>query len=153
MAEEKDNSASTIGLIILGAAVFYLILKSNSQTKQVQQQMQQQVQQQVQQQMQQVQQKIASNSINSIYENDEKWQIERGDNGHIIDLRVVRNARVSDGTYNPSGLPSLHVPDTERVAKPVELQQDRIAEMAKIARINESYRMNESYRREHFGMV
>ncbi len=148
MAEEKDSGILTIVLIVLGAAVIFQIFKSSSQTKQMQQQVQQ---------IQQAQQKIASNSINSIYENDEKWQIERGDNGHIIDLRVVRNARVtnsdtlsSDGAHNPSGLPSLHVPDAERVIKPVEpgrIQQDRIAEMARVTR------MNESYRRQHFGMV
>lgn len=151
MTEEKDSSVSTIGLIILGAAVFYLILKSNSQTKQMQQQVQQ---------LQQAQQKMASDGISSIYENDEKWQIERGDDGHIIDLRVVRNARVSDGTLE---LPSLRVPDAERVVRPVEslqdriqqgrIQQDRIAEMTKLTRMNGLYRMNEADRKQRFGMV
>ncbi len=106
-SDTKSFLTNIASIVIGGAIIWYLFWKPAlqlQQSNQLQLQQQQQIRQQLQQYQQQYQPyyqqqpnlsvPIVAPMVNTGYKNDEKWVIERGTDGHIKSLQIVRDAKV-----------------------------------------------------------
>jgi len=100
-SDTKSFLTNIVCIVIGGAIVFYLFyrpavqLQQSNQLQLQQNQLQQQIRQQDYQQYQQTQPLPLSNP-SSNYKNAEKWEITRNKDGFISNIKVDRNARVTN---------------------------------------------------------
>lgn len=95
--DTKSFLTNIVSIVIGGAIIWYLFWKPALQLQQSNQLQSQQYQQQYQpyyQQQSNLSAPIVAPMVNTGYKNDEKWVIERGKDGHIRSLQVVRDAKV-----------------------------------------------------------
>jgi hypothetical protein len=146
--EQKGYDIWSLGIgILIGAAILYLIMKGNQNTGAASGSQSQ-------------------NSASASYENEEQWQIVRGEDGHIVDLKVLRNANVkdSDGINSVNDINDLQNYNNKYRYEPLEyytkeqLDQKisdevskKMKELSFINNIPSKY--NDQDRRHRFGMA
>ena len=100
-SDTKSLVISIVGSIIGAAIIYYIVIKPAVQLQQSNQlQLQNRIQlleSQLQQHQQtQLYQPLTQSSIPSNYKNAEKWEITRNKDGFISNIRVSRDARITN---------------------------------------------------------
>lgn len=138
-SEPKNETGNidwlSIGLVLAGLALLYWISKSNQQVQQGQN---------------------VQSQPTSTYENAEEWEIVRGDDGHISNLKVGRNATVGNSlSTSPTNKPisSNYSPKYEYMSMTDSDLENKIREIMKRNqyRQNDYVRLNDNQRKQRFG--
>lgn len=139
---EKNTNWFAIGLILAGLAFLYLISKNQQQTQSQQVQSQQYIQEPI-----------------SRYENAENWEVVRGEDGFISNVKAMRDATVGNSINSNS---SIHSPPIRSIHSPIENELDldkTIKEMIQknmrdLNELNNRYRrLNDKERSNRFGFT
>lgn len=129
---EKDNGWLYLLLIAGAAAIIYFLSKNSQQTT----------------------------PVKSSYDNDENWELVRGEGGFIENLRVARHANVgnNDSSYMPSYMPSVgrkpfgfDGSNSQRID--IDELTDKIQQRLENRYTNLNVKQSDLYRRQRFGMA
>lgn len=145
--ENKDNqknSNNDIWWILAGLAILYLLFKKPQPTAQLSNQSS--IQPTPTNQYNQEYQPL------STYENAEEWEIVRGEDGHISNLKVGRNATVgnSANSYNSHEKVTISgLTESDIDSKIKEMMQKNMQEMSKYSQ--RFVKLNDDQRKKRFG--